>query len=88
MVIPKLLLILLTNLLIIFKKNKFRMKEKKCLAISRYYEDLPRGEKDDFIRDVATAIDKSTSTVWNKLKGNSFSSIEIPIVEELINKRR
>ena len=87
MVITNLIVILPTNLIIIFSKTKFFMKKLDCLGISSYYEGLPRGEKDGFVRDVAEAIGQSTSNVRLKMKNGRWGKTEVPIINEVIERR-
>lgn len=58
-----------------------------CLGINSYYETLPRGEKDTFVRDVAEAIGQSTSNVRLKLKNCRWGKTEVPIIAGIIEKR-
>ena len=87
MVIANLIVILPTNLIIIFSKTKFFMKKLDCLGISSYYEELPRGEKDGFVRDVAEAIGQSTSNVRLKMKNGRWGKTEVPTINEVIERR-
>ena len=63
------------------------MKKLDCWGISSYYEGLPRGEKDSFVRDVAEAIGQSTSNVRLKMKNGRWGKTEVPIIAEIIEKR-
>lgn len=63
------------------------MKKLDCLGISSYYEDLPRGEKDGFVRDVAEAIGQSTSNVRLKMKNGRWGKTEVPTINEVIERR-
>lgn len=63
------------------------MKKMDCMGISSYYESLPRGVKDDFVRDVADAIGQCTSNVRRKLKNGGWSKTEIPAISAIIEKR-
>ena len=63
------------------------MKKLDCLGISSYYEGLPRGEKDGFVRDVAEAIGQSTSNVRLKMKNGRWAKTEVPTINEVIGRR-
>lgn len=87
MVITNLIVILPTNLIIILIITKFKMEKMDCLGISSYYENLPRGEKDSFVRDVAEAIGQSTSNVRLKMKNSRWGKAEVPIISDIIERR-
>ena len=87
MVITNLIVILPTNLIIILIITKNFMNKLDCLGISSYYEELPRGEKDGFVRDVAEAIGQSTSNVRLKMKNGRWGKTEVPTINEVIEKR-
>jgi hypothetical protein len=57
------------------------------LGITSYYEKLPMGKKDDFIREVADAIGKSTPNVRLKIKTGNWQKTEIPVVLSLIQTK-
>lgn len=78
---------MLTNLIIIFSKTKNFMEKMDCMGISSYYENLPRGEKDGFVRDVAEAIGQSTTNVRLKMKNGRWRRTEIPSITEVIERR-
>ena len=63
------------------------MEKIDCMGISSYYENLPRGEKDGFVRDVAEAIGQSTSNVRLKMKNSRWGKTEVPIVAGIIERR-
>ena len=63
------------------------MEKMNELGINSYYETLPRGEKDSFVRDVAEAIGQSTSNVRLKMKNGRWGKTEVPIIAEIIEKR-
>lgn len=57
------------------------------MGITDYYENLPRGEKDKFLMEVADAIGQSTTNCRLKMKNGRWKKIEIPIIENIINNR-
>ena len=57
------------------------------MGISYYYENLPRGEKDKFVVEVADAIGQSTSNTRLKMKNGRWSKTEVPIIENIIKGR-
>jgi hypothetical protein len=57
------------------------------MGITSYYEELPRGEKDRFVRNVAEAIGQSTSNVRLKMKNGRWSKLEIHVIEKIIERR-
>lgn len=63
------------------------MEKIDCMGISSYYENLLRGEKDGFVRDVAEAIGQSTSNVRLKMKNSRWGKTEVPIVAGIIERR-
>ncbi|MBR0276277.1 MAG: hypothetical protein IJQ76_08720 [Prevotella sp.] len=63
------------------------MEKIDCLGISSYYENLPRGEKDGFVRGVAEAIGQSTSNVRLKMKNSRWGKTEVPIIAGIIENR-
>lgn len=67
--------------------TKIFMKKLNCLGISSYYEDLPRGEKDGFLREVAEAIGQSTTNVRLKIKNGRWGKTEVPAINEVIERR-
>lgn len=58
------------------------------MGITSYYDGLPFGGKDGFVRDVAEAIGQSTSNVRLKMKNGRWSKAELPIVNQVIEERR
>lgn len=64
------------------------MEKMDSMGISSYYESLPRGEKDGFVREVAEAIGQSTPNVRLKMKNSRWSKTEVPVVIDIIDKRR
>lgn len=87
MVICILIINLLTNLSNIYIKYKFIMGKLKDIGITSYYQNLPRGEKDRFAREVAEAIDQSSANVRRKIRLDRWSSLERPVIENIINER-
>lgn len=59
-----------------------------CMGISSYYETVPRGEKDEFIRAVAETIGQSTSNVRLKMHNGRWSGLELTAIGEMIDGRR
>ena len=57
------------------------------IGISSYYEELPRGEKDAFVREVAEAIGQSTSNVRLKMKNGRWAKTEVPKINDIIERR-
>lgn len=57
-------------------------------GISSYYETVPRGEKDEFIRAIADAIDQSSSNIRLKMRNGRWSKLELKAIEEVISERR
>ena len=56
------------------------------MGIISYYEGLPRGEKDAFVREVADAIGQSTPNVRLKMKNGRWSVLEVREIEKIIKK--
>ena len=88
MVITNFVLILRTNLVIILIITKEKELKMDCMGISSYYETVPRGEKDEFIRAVADAIGQSTSNVRLKMRNGKWSQLEMSAIEDVISERR
>ena len=63
------------------------MEKIDCMGISSYYENLPRGEKDSFVREVAEAIGQSSSNVRLKMKNTRWGKAEVPIIADVIERR-
>lgn len=63
------------------------MRKIDCLGISSYYENLARGDKDGFVRDVAEAIGQSTTNVRLKMKNGRWGKTEVPIITDVIERR-
>lgn len=82
------MLILHANLIIIFITNKYFMVNLDARGISSYYKDLPRGTKDQFIREVADAISQSTTNVGLKMRNGRWSQLEINAINRVIDSRR
>ena len=57
------------------------MKKVENLGISSYYRNLAHGEKDSFVREVAEAIGKSTSTILTKRREGRWAKTEIPAID-------
>ena len=57
-----------------------------CLGISSYYENLPRGKKDSFVREVAEALGQSSPNVYRKMRNSRWGKIEVPIIVSVIEK--
>jgi hypothetical protein len=77
-----------TNLIIILIITKEKELKMDCMGISSYYETVPRGEKDEFIRAVADAIGQSTSNVRLKMRNGRWSQLELSAIEDVISERR
>lgn len=56
-----------------------------CLGISSYYENLPRGKKDEFVREVSEAIGQCTSNVRLKMKNRRWGKTEVPVIAAIID---
>lgn len=82
------MLILRTNLVIILIITKKKELKMSSMGISSYYETVPRGEKDEFIRAVADAIGQSTSNVRLKMRNGRWSQLELSAIEDVISERR
>ena len=54
-------------------------------VISDYYENLPFGKKDEFVRVIAEALEQSTSNIRRKIRENIWSRIEMKEVTSLID---
>lgn len=63
------------------------MEKMDCLGISSYYESLQRGEKDNFVREVAEAIGQCSSNVRLKMKNTRWGKAEVPIIADIIKRR-
>ena len=57
------------------------------MLINEYYKSLPRGNKDEFIREVSEAIGQSSSNVRTKLRNGRWSILEVREINRLIEKR-
>ena len=77
-----------TNLIIILVITKEKELKMESMGISSYYETVPRGEKDGFIRAVADTIGQSTSNVRRKLRNGRWSQLELSAIEDLISEWR
>ena len=58
------------------------------LKIKKYYENLPNGKKDAFVRGVADAIGKSSQNVRMKIKNGGWGILETREVGYIIEGRR
>jgi len=56
-------------------------------VISDYYDRLPFGQKDEFAREIAEAIEKSTSSVRLKIRKGNWSRIEMQEIDRVIKNR-
>ncbi len=56
--------------------------------ISSYYQNLPFGKKDEFVRDCADAIGKSSNSVRRKIILENWSKTELPVVLNLMKVRK
>lgn len=63
------------------------MKNLDAMGITDYYDQLPFGDKDAFIREVADAIGKSSQSVRRKIRLGCWSKPEMPLVNDVINGR-
>ena len=50
------------------------------IGISDYYKSMPFGKKDEFVRNVAESICKSSSTVFKKLSNGKWNALEIKVI--------
>ncbi len=57
-----------------------------AMGISDYYQSMPYGKKDEFVRSVAEGICKSSSTVFKRLSNGKWNSLEIKVINEIIEK--
>lgn len=58
------------------------------LGINSYHESLPRGQRDAFVREVADAIGKTTSSVYYKLRTGKWNmKTEYPVVIGIIQSK-
>lgn len=64
------------------------MSKNSNVGISSYYRSLPRGEKDEFVREVAEALFQSTSNISLKMRTGRWPSLQVGIVESIIAKRQ
>ncbi len=62
------------------------MAKMDAVGISSYHKSLDRGQKDVFVRKVAEAIDKATSSVYRKVSSGKWTALEISAVEEVIKE--
>lgn len=86
LIIRNLIIILPTNLIIILIKSKFKMAKMDAVGISYYHKNLTRGQKDIFVRRVAEAIDKATSSVYRKVSSGKWTALEIAAIEKVIEE--
>ena len=56
------------------------------IGISDYYKSMPFGKKDEFVRNVAESICKSSSTVFKKLSNGKWNALEIKLINEIFDK--
>lgn len=54
-------------------------------GIISYYNDLPFGEKDKFVTEIAESLEMSTSNVRRKIYTESWKNYELKFVEKIIN---
>lgn len=87
MVIPVFIINLPTNITIILIITKINSIEMDSIGITSYYENLPRGKKDSFVREVAEAIGQSTWNARLKMKNGRWSLLEIREITKIIEKR-
>ena len=59
-----------------------------AMGITCYYENLPRGEKDKFVMEVASAIGQSSSNVRLKMKNGRWAITELPAIQKIIEERK
>lgn len=57
------------------------------VGISNYYENLPRGGKEVFLAEVATALGQSVTNIRVKMKNGRWAKLEKPVLEKIIKER-
>lgn len=57
------------------------------VGISNYYENLPRGGKEVFLAEVATALGQSVTNIRVKIKNGRWAKLEKPALEKIIKER-